>query len=131
MQINTMQNAERSVSPDDNRPVRQRKTSKRFTDYVNTDTNQQKRKPLLAKKNYYSVDKIEGHRVTREKNRDFVELKVYWEGYADPSWEGFTGFVKDAAQKVERYFIRNQIRPYQQIRQDYKKLNAECRQQKE
>lgn len=59
------------------------------------------------------MDRIEGHRITREKkNKDFVELKVSWEGYSEPSWERFDGFVKDAAQKVERYLIRNQIRPF-------------------
>ena len=58
------------------------------------------------------MDSIQGHRVTKEKNRDLIELKVFWEGYSEPSWEGFCGFVKDTAVKVERYLIKNQIRPF-------------------
>jgi len=96
-----MKNFEKHVSQEENRPIRHRKTAERFTEYL---TNKEKKisKANCSKKGtahgWFKVDRIEGHRITHEKkNKDFVELKVSWEGYSDPSWERFDGFVKDAA----------------------------------
>lgn len=46
------------------------------------------------------------------------------ESYEKPSWENFTGFVKDTAHMVERYLIKNQIRPLAKVRHKYKNLKA-------
>ena len=43
-------------------------------------------------------------------------MKVFWEGFTEPTWESFSGFVKDAPEKVERYFLRQQIRPYKALK---------------
>ena len=51
---------------------------------------------------WYRVESIIGHRVTKFKNRDQIELRIKWEGYAEPTWEAFTGFVKDTSPLVER-----------------------------
>ena len=55
------------------------------------------------------MEGIVGHRVVRIKNKEKVELKVKWEGYNDPTWEAFTGFVKDTAPMVERYLIKKSL----------------------
>ena len=63
---------------------------------------------------WYRVESIIGHRVTKFKNRDQIELRIKWEGYAEPTWEAFTGFVKDTSPLVERYLIRKSLmRPLQ------------------
>lgn len=61
-------------------------------------------------------------RVQRQKNKDQMQLCVKWEGYTKPSWESFTGFVKDTAHLVERYLIKTQLRPYQKLRAKEKEL---------
>ena len=72
-----------------------------------------RRKDAAPKKSkergWFSVENIIGHRITRVKNKDQVELKVKWQDYTEPTWESFTGFVKDAAFMVERYFIRKSL----------------------
>lgn len=50
-----------------------------------------------------------GHRLTRVKNREQIELKVKWQDYSEPTWESFTGFVKDASAIVERYLLRKSL----------------------
>lgn len=73
---------------------------------------------------WYRVDAVTGHRVTRIKNRDTIEFRVQWEGYPKPTWEGFPGFVKDAAHMVEKYLIKSQIRKYQQLKDNLKELKS-------
>jgi len=67
------------------------------------------------------VDSITGHRITRIKNKDVIELRVNWEGYSEPSWEQFSGFVKDTAHLVERYLIKNQLKPYLLLKKQLKR----------
>ncbi len=39
-----------------------------------------------------------------------------WEGYSEPTWEAFNGFVKDTAPMVERYLIKKSLmKPLQGI----------------
>ena len=52
-----------------------------------------------------------------------------WEGYEEPSWEEFSGFVKDTAHMVEKYIIRNLITPMKSLRRQVKSLKAEQREQ--
>ena len=73
------------------------------------------------------MDNITGHRVTRKKNKDVIELRVQWEGYSAPSWEEFTGFVKDTAHIVERYLIKNQLRPLQHLKQQFKQVKIDLK----
>lgn len=70
------------------------------------------------------MDAITGHKITRIKNRDTIEFRVQWEGYDKPTWEGFTGFVKDTAHMVERYLIKCQIRKFTQLKQQFKEFKA-------
>jgi hypothetical protein len=83
-----------------------------FGDFV-ADPNAVKLVPATEKKEpkqssgWYKVKEITGHRIVKERMQDKVELEVYWEGYAEPSWEGFQGFVKDTSVKVERYLVKN------------------------
>jgi hypothetical protein len=57
------------------------------------------------------VQSIAGHQITTVKNRETIDLKVFWEGYKEPSWEGFLGFAKDTAEKVEKYVLKTMLRP--------------------
>jgi hypothetical protein len=96
-----MLNQDKFESYEEIRPVRLRKTAERFSEY--TQLNQivapkAKKAKKIKEHGWYKVDRIEGLRVIREKkNKDFIELKVSWEGYTECSWERFDGFVKDAA----------------------------------
>ena len=83
---------------------------------------QSKRSKKVNRHGWYRVNSISGHRIVKVKNHDQLDLKIFWEGYSDPSWEGFCGFVKDTPGKVERYLIKNQIRPYQNLRNEFRKL---------
>ena len=58
---------------------------------------------------WYKVEGITGHRIVKVKNKDLIELRVKWEGYADPTWEAFNGFVKDTAPMVERYLLKKSL----------------------
>ena len=58
---------------------------------------------------WYRVEGIIGHRISRVKNKDQIELKVKWEDYVETTWEAFTGFVKDTAPMVERYLIKKSL----------------------
>lgn len=46
------------------------------------------------------------------KGKDSIDLKIFWEGYKEPTWEGFCGFAKDTAVKCERYLIKSVINPH-------------------
>lgn len=62
------------------------------------------------------MEGITGHKISRVKNKDQIELRVKWEGYEETTWEVFTGFVKDTAPMVERYLIRKSlIKPMQAL----------------
>lgn len=94
------------------KPKRQIRAADRFGEYVADIDFKRKIKPQKPGKKtkehgWYRVNSISGHRVVKVKNHDQIELKIYWEGYTDPSWENFCGFVKDTSVKVERYLIRN------------------------
>ena len=49
------------------------------------------------------------NKISKVKNKDQIELKVKWEDYTEPTWEAFTGFVKDTAPMVERYLIKKSL----------------------
>lgn len=59
-----------------------------------------------TERGWYRVDSVLDHRITRKENSATIELKVKWNGYAEPTWESFSGFVKDAAPLVERYLAK-------------------------
>ena len=50
-----------------------------------------------------------GHRIVKEKNKDVIEVRVKWQGYAEPTWESFTNFAKDTAPLVERYLLKQSL----------------------
>ena len=54
-----------------------------------------------------------------------MELRVQWDGYSQSSWEKFTGFVQDTANIVERYLIRNQIKPFLFLKKQFKLLKQQ------
>ena len=62
-----------------------------------------------CERGWYRVEGIIGHRITKVKNRESIELRVKWENYAEPTWEGFNGFVKDTGPMVERYLIKKSL----------------------
>lgn len=72
-----------------------------------------KKPDILPKKSkergWYRVEGIVGHRISKVKNKDQIELKVKWEDYSEPTWEAFNGFVKDTAPMVERYLIKKSL----------------------
>jgi len=51
-------------------------------------------------------------------------LKVKWEDYTEPTWEGFTGFVKDTAPMVERYLIKKSLMKPLQAYHELKRLKS-------
>ena len=55
------------------------------------------------------MQSIKDHRLVPDNNKLTIELKVKWEDYEEPTWEGFTGFVKDTAPMVERYLIKKSL----------------------
>ena len=71
---------------------------------------------------WFQVESIIGHRVSRIKNKDQIELKVKWQDYNDPTWEQFAGFVKDAGPLVERYLIKKSLMKTLQEYQELKLL---------
>ena len=74
---------------------------------------------------WYRVDKISGIRIVRDKkNIEQIELQVHWIGYEQPTWEGFRTFVKDAAVKAERYFIKHNFKRHKQIQTLLRKLQG-------
>lgn len=73
---------------------------------------------------WYRVEGIIGHRVTKIKNKDQIELKVKWEDYSEPTWEAFTGFVKDTAPMVERYLIKKSLMKPLQAYYELKRLKS-------
>lgn len=73
---------------------------------------------------WYKVKDILGHRIVKEKMMDKCEFEVQWEGYAEPSWESFCGFVKDTPVKVEKYLVRSQIKPYESLKRQMNRLLA-------
>ena len=73
---------------------------------------------------WYRVEGIIDHRVTKVKNKDQIELRVKWENYTEPTWEGFNGFVKDTAPMVERYLIKKSLMKPLKVYQEYKRQKA-------
>ena len=71
---------------------------------------------------WYRVEGITSHRVSTEGKKTKLELRVKWEGYSEQTWEAFDGFVKDTAPMVERYFLRNVLRPMQELKLEYQHL---------
>lgn len=71
---------------------------------------------------WYRVEGITNHRVNTDGKRDKFELKVNWEGYADKTWEGFSGFVKDTTPMVERYLIRSLLTPLAEAKEELRVL---------
>lgn len=47
-----------------------------------------------------------------------------WQGYAEPTWELFSAFAKDASVLVERYFIRKSLLKTLQEYQELKKAKT-------
>ena len=70
------------------------------------------------------MEGIIGHRITRVKNKDSVELKVKWEDYTEPTWEAFNGFVKDTAPMVERYLMKKSLMKPMQVYSEFKRLKS-------
>jgi hypothetical protein len=58
---------------------------------------------------WYKVEGIIGHRIAKHRNKEQIELKVKWEGYSEPTWEAFNGFVKDTSPMVQRYLIKKSL----------------------
>ena len=70
----------------------------------------QKKVPQKSQeRGWYVVEAITGHRIAKHKKRDFLELQVQWENYDEPTWEGFTHFVKETTPIVERYIIQKSL----------------------
>lgn len=73
---------------------------------------------------WYKVEGIIGHRITKIKNKDTLELRVKWEDYSEPTWEAFNGFVKDTAPMVERYLLKKSLMKPLQAYSDLKRLKS-------
>ena len=102
--------------------IRNKKESPKDEEPIEKESKKKKSQNQSNQRGWYRVDCITGHRITRIKNKDVIELRVQWEGYSEPSWEQFTGFVKDTAHLVERYFIRNQLKPFLMLKKQCKLL---------
>ena len=112
------------IQPEDlDKPIASRRNKRDPTDlkkqaqtWVYDDVRRKETKPKKSKeRGWFHVENVIGHRVTRVKNKDQIELKVKWQDYADPTWEVFSGFVKDAGFMVERYLIKKSLmRPLQE-----------------
>ena len=72
-------------------------------------THTQRKTKKSKQRGWYRVESIIGHRISRVKNKDKVEMQVKWEDYPEPTWEAFCGFVKDTAPMVERYLLRKNL----------------------
>ena len=84
-----------------------------------------KPKPQKSKeRGWYRVEGILSHRITKVHNRDQIELKVKWEDYTEPTWEAFSGFVKDTAPMVERYLIKKSLMKPLQSYCDFRRLKS-------
>jgi hypothetical protein len=53
-----------------------------------------------------------------------MELKVKWEDYLEPTWEAFTGFVKDTSPMVERYLIKKSLMKPLQAYNELKRIKS-------
>jgi len=74
---------------------------------------------------WYRVEGITGHRINNsDGKKDRLELRVKWAGYSEPTWECFDGFVKDTAPMVERYMIRNVLRPLRECKNELKQIKS-------
>jgi hypothetical protein len=114
-----------SVQPATGRPKRMIKAAQRYADQAQDDFKAKpKPKPRRQKEHgWYRVDKISGVRIVRDKkNNEQIELQVNWIGYEQPTWECFRSFVKDAAVKAERYFIKHNFKRQKQIQTALRKL---------
>jgi len=49
-------------------------------------------------------------------------MRVKWEGYKETTWEAFSGFVKDTAPMVERYLLKNAIKPFHELQDELKEI---------
>jgi hypothetical protein len=78
---------------------------------------------------WYRVEGITGHRMTKQKKRDQIELRVKWEGYQEATWENFETFVKDTAPMVERYILRHAVKPLNDAREEIKDLKKKLAEQ--
>lgn len=58
------------------------------------------------------------------RNKHSIELRVKWENYTEPTWEGFNGFVKDTAPMVERYLIKKSLMKPLQEYQEWKRQKS-------
>lgn len=87
-----------------------------------------KRPEVVPKKSkergWYRVEGITGHRISRVRNKEFVELRVKWEDYTEQTWEAFNGFVKDTAPMVERYLIKKSLMKPLQAYHEFKRLKT-------
>lgn len=97
---------------------REKRLSKKQQDSENYEESQPSNSAPEGKKvkknmenGWYKVEGITGHRLNTEGKRVKFELRVKWEGYTEQTWEAFDGFVKDTAPMVERYLIRNILKP--------------------
>jgi hypothetical protein len=59
-----------------------------------------------------------------------VDLQIFWEGYKDPTWENFEGFARDAAPQVEKYFMKNLLKPFQELKGKSASLYEQVKRQK-
>ena len=87
----------------------------------------QKKVPQKSQeRGWYVVEAITGHRIAKHKKRDVLELQVQWENYDEPTWEGFTHFVKETTPIVEKYIIQKSLMKPLQLQAEYeraKKVN--------
>ena len=61
---------------------------KQTTNFVYEEVRRKETQPKKSKeRGWFHVENIIGHRITRVKNKDFIELKVKWQDYTDPTWE--------------------------------------------
>lgn len=89
------------------------------------DVKRQTTRPKKSQeRGWYRVEGILGHRIVRVKNKDQIELKVKWEDYSEPTWEGFSGFVKDTAPMVERYLLKKSLMKPLQAFKELKKQKS-------
>lgn len=71
------------------------------------------------------MEGITGHRINDDDGkRGRFELRVKWAGYTEQTWEAFDGFVKDTAPMVERYLIRNVLRPLLECKDELKQMRS-------
>ena len=118
--------------PDLNKPIAERRKKrdlaeqKKFNQqWPHEEVKRPETQPKKSKeRGWYRVEGIIGHRITRVKNKDSVELKVKWEDYSEPTWEAFNGFVKDTAPMVERYLIKKSLMKPMQVYSEFKRQKS-------